>query len=537
MAPTTKDPKANGKQSDDDVAIKKAKDEYKSLRSPWTLSPRRFVLNAVVPGLAALTLWWQQPSGLTAPPTALRNCLDSVCAGAEECVRYPGRGHDNDYFQWSAPFNLERVVRPAAVVRPKDAEQVAAFVQCAAKNKVKVQARSGGHSYANYGLGADGSLSIDLTNLRYVILDEKTWHAKIGSGSLLGDIDDLLDRKPGRRVFPHGVCPSVGIGGHATIGGLGPSSRMWGATLDHVLEVEVVIANGSIIRASETQNQDLFWAIRGAGAGFGIVTEFVMSTVEKPETTLHFTYRTPYTEPNNIVTQFQAWQALIADPKLDHRIGTEFTLDTDGSKITATWFGTKDEFNKSGIAAKLGLKLTPVEARWVNTKRWQIENAKLLLSDIPIKFNSRSLGFTAQDLLTKNTTRQLIDMINQNSLQSSYRWFAIFDATGGKVAEPAMNSTAYAHRDKVMFYQSYMYNLNYNLTDGQEDLINDIHDIVLPSVPAGRRTTYPGYIDPSLEDPQQAYWGSNLPRLQQIKADWDADDVFQNPQSIRPLKK
>ncbi|KAJ4323828.1 hypothetical protein N0V84_004174 [Fusarium piperis] len=523
MAPTNKDPNTNGKQSDDDAAIEKAKGEYKSLRSPWTLNPRRILLNAVVPVAAAVTLYVQTPSGLKAPPTALRTCLDSVCAKDTNCVRYPGIKQDEEYFQWSAPFNLGRVVKPAAVVRPKDADQVAAFVQCAAKNKVKVQARSGGHSYANYGI--------------YVTLDENTWHAKIGSGSLLGDIDDLLDKKPGRRVFPHGVCPSVGIGGHATIGGLGPSSRMWGATLDHILEVQVVTANGSIIRASETQHKDLFWAIRGAGAGFGIVTEFVMSTVEKPETTLHFTHRTPYTDAKKIVNQFQAWQKLIADPKLDRRIGTEFTLDPDGSKITATWFGNRDEFDKSGIAKKLGIDITPVEARWVNTKRWQIENANLLLSDIPIKFNSRSLGFTAKNLINQNATKHLVDMISNNTLQSGYRWFAIFDATGGKVSDPSMNSTAYAHRDKVMFYQSYVFNLYADLTIKQDVFINDIHNIILPSVPTGRRTTYPGYIDPRLEDPQQAYWGSNLPRLQQIKAVWDADDVFHNPQSVRPLKK
>ncbi|KAF4466949.1 Reticuline oxidase [Fusarium albosuccineum] len=535
MAPTNRRPKANDAPSDDDVATEKAKREYKEFKSSWSL--RNTVLNFIVPMASAFTLWINRPVGLTPPPKGLRSCLDSICDGTPDCVKYPGIGEDGEFFQWSKPFNMEHIIRPAAVVRPNDAKQVSAFVQCAAENYIRVQARSGGHSYANYGVGGyNGSLSIDLQKLRYVKLDEVSWHAAIGGGSLLGDIDALLDNKKGNRAFPHGVCPGVGIGGHATIGGLGPSSRMWGATLDHIVEVEVVTANGTIVRASETEHQDLFFAIRGAAAGFGIVTEFVMKTVQKPKTTIHFTHRTPYSNAKEIVRQFRAWQALVADPGLDRRIGTEFTLDPDGSKITATWFGTKDEFNQSGIAESLGLKLTPVESSWVNTMRWQIENERLILSDIPNQFFSRSLGFTAQDLLTENATEYLVDKISQNKDQSDYRWFCIFDATGGKVSDPATDSTAYAHRDKVMFYQSYVFNIWAPLGKGEQRLLNEIHDIILRDIPAGPRTTYPGYVDPLLEHPQQAYWGSNLPRLQQIKADWDAGDIFGNPQSVQPLK-
>lgn len=276
-------------------------------------------------------------------------------------------------------------------------------------------------------------------------------------------------------------------------------------------------------------------AIRGAGASFGIVTEFVMRTHEKPKKTIHFTHRTPYSKTDEIIRQFLAWQKLIADPTLDRRIGTEFTLDPEGSKMTATWFGTEKEFDQSGIAARLGLKLTSVESNWVNTQRWQWENAILVLSDIPSEFYSRSLGFTKEDLLSQNATAHLVDMIKKNKRRSSIKWFCIFDATGGKVAEPAMDATAYAHRDKVMFYQSYVYNVWSHLSKAEVGLLDTIHDVVLESLPAGPRTTYPGYIDPMLKDPQSTYWGTNLPRLQKIKSEWDAADVFHNPQSVRPL--
>ena len=83
-------------------------------------------------------------------------------------------------------------------------------------------------------------------------MDNSTWQATIGGGTLLGDVTKRLHEN-GNRAMAHGTCPQVGIGGHATIGGLGPSSRMWGSALDHVEEVEVVLANSTVVRATETE--------------------------------------------------------------------------------------------------------------------------------------------------------------------------------------------------------------------------------------------------------------------------------------------
>ncbi|KAK2669399.1 FAD-binding, type PCMH, subdomain 2 [Fusarium oxysporum f. sp. vasinfectum] len=255
---------------------------------------------------------------------------------------------------------------------------------------------------------------------------------------------------------------------------------------------------------------DLFFAIRGAAAGFVIVTQFVIKTVEKPKKTLHFTHRTPYTNSEGIMEQFKRWKEMVADKKLDHRIGTEFTLDPEGSKITATWFGTRQDFDQSSIAERLGLKLP--------------------------RSNPVGLGFTADDATSFNATERLVQLIAANKSQSKLKWFCIFDATGGKVAEPAMDSTAYAHRDKVMFYQSYLYNIWAPLTAKEKGLLNGIHETTVGGIPTRSPSTYPGYIDPLLENPQEAYWGPNLDRLEAIKREWDPEDVFHNPQSVRPAK-
>lgn len=214
---------------------------------------------------------------LTPALASLQDCLKDVCAGSSDCVGFADDVLDifNTFqLNWVKPYNLAVDVNPEAVIRPNSTEQVAATVQCAAENGYKVQAKSGGHSYANFGLG-DGAVAIDLVNINQYSIDSATGHAIIGAGMRLGDIDDKLHETG--RAFAHGVCPSVGIGGHATIvshfvppmpkvtdetnpqGGLGPMSRMWGPALDAVVEVEVVTANGTIVRANDQQNSDLFY--------------------------------------------------------------------------------------------------------------------------------------------------------------------------------------------------------------------------------------------------------------------------------------
>lgn len=146
----------------------------------------------------------------------LQTCLNNVCAGRVNCVAYaPDTILDPLYeLLWVKPYNLAIDVTPAAVIRPESTEDVAAIVQCCGEIDYKVQAKSGGHSYANFGLG-DGAITVDLVNFQNYSIDEISWYATIGAGMSLGDIDQNL-HKTGR-ALPHGLCPGVGIGGHATV--------------------------------------------------------------------------------------------------------------------------------------------------------------------------------------------------------------------------------------------------------------------------------------------------------------------------------
>ncbi|KAK8041709.1 FAD-linked oxidoreductase YvdP 2 [Apiospora rasikravindrae] len=463
-------------------------------------------------------------------PSPLAECLNAVCNGRAGCVAYP----DTPLYQvaWVNRYNLDIPVNPVAVTRPNTAEDVAGFVKCAASNNVQVQAKSGGHSYANFGVGGkDGELVIDLKNMQHFSMDENTWQATIGAGTKLGDVTERL-HKNGKRAMAHGTCPGVGIGGHATIGGLGPSSRMWGSCLDHVMEVEVVTADGKIQRASEKENSDLFFALKGAGASYGVITEFVMKTHPEPGSVIQYSFSLNFGKHADMVDVFKQWQDLVGDPKLDRRFGTEIVMHELGLIITATFYGTEDEFKATGIPDKIPKgKTSVVIDDWLAVLTQQAEDAALYLSDIRSAFTARSLAFKSDELLSKDGISKMMKYLDDQD-RGTLIWFLIFDATGGAISDVPMNATAYSHRDKVMFCQGYGIGIP-TLTKTTKDFMNGLIDTIQGTVPQ-TLTTYPGYVDPQLQNAQQSYWGPNLGALGQIKSKWDPQDMFHNPQSVAP---
>ncbi|TGJ83569.1 hypothetical protein E0Z10_g5197 [Xylaria hypoxylon] len=465
------------------------------------------------------------------PSSLLATCLNTVCDGRTDCVAYP----NNPLYQisWVNRYNLDLPVTPIAVTRPQTVQDVSAFVKCAATNNIKVQPKSGGHSYANYG-GEDGALVIDLLKLQDFSMDAKTWQATIGGGTKLADVTKRLHDN-GKRAISHGTCPGVGIGGHATIGGLGPTSRMWGSCLDHVVEAEVVTADGSIKRASETENRDLFFALKGAGAGFGVVTKFVMKTHPEPGSMVQYSYSLSFGKHTDMVPVFKQWQDLVSDPNLDRRFGTEFVAHELGAIITATFYGTEAEWDASGIPQRIPKgKISVIIDDWLAVISQQAEDAALYLSDIHSAFTVRSLAFTAEETLSEQTITRVMKYIDDTN-RGTLLWFLIFDATGGAISDIPMNATAYSHRDKIMYCQGYGIGLPV-LNQHTKDFLTGLTDTIQASM-RQNLTTYPGYVDPSLANPQQSYWGPNLAMLESIKTTYDPNDLFHNPQSVRPGNK
>lgn len=317
-------------------------------------------------------------------------------------------------------------------------------------------------------------------------------------------------------------------------------SRMWGSCLDHVLEVEVVTADGKIQRASETQNSDLFFALKGAGASFGVITEFVMKTHPSFGETVQYMYSFTFASMRDQWRTFKAWQDVVSDPKLDRRFGSQIDITPIGCIIQGTFFGTQAEFDAAGIASRLpSTRNSTLQTRdWLGTLAHNAETEALYLSNLAAPFYSKSLGFRQQDLLSEDAIKAMFNYIADTDA-GTLLWTIIFDLAGGATNDVPMNATAYAHRDKAMFYQSYAIGLP-KVSDTTRRFLTGFHEQVVKSVPSqsSEATVYGGYVDPALgADAQSSYWGPNYPALQQIKAKWDPNNLFHNHQGVRPASK
>jgi FAD/FMN-containing dehydrogenase len=179
--------------------------------------------------------------------------------------------NDRGFDEARATFNgmIER--RPELIVRPIDLADVVTAVLFAREANLPVAIRGGGHGVAGHCIG-DGSLVVDLRLMRQVVVDPESRTATCGGGSLWEDLDTPSQRQG--LATPGGTFGDTGIAGLTLGGGIGHLTPSYGLTLDNLLRATVVVADGSVLSASENENAELFWALRGGGGNFGVVVDF-----------------------------------------------------------------------------------------------------------------------------------------------------------------------------------------------------------------------------------------------------------------------
>lgn len=161
--------------------------------------------------------------------------------------------------------------RPALIARCVDAADVITAVNFGREQALDTAIRGGGHNGAGFGVVEDG-LVIDLSGMRWVRVDPEARTAQVGGGSLLGDLDHAAHAFG--LATPAGIVSTTRVGGLTLGGGHGYLTRKYGLSIDNLIGVDAVLADGSFVKASESENEDLFWAVRGGGGNFGVVTSF-----------------------------------------------------------------------------------------------------------------------------------------------------------------------------------------------------------------------------------------------------------------------
>jgi len=218
---------------------------------------------------------------------------------------------DPNYDEARKVYNAMIDKHPAFIARCADVADVISAVNFARDNRLTVAIRGGGHNGPGFGVCDDG-LVIDLSRLRGVRVDPVNHTVRVEGGCVWGDVDHATH--PFGLAVPCGFISTTGVGGLTLGGGIGYLARKYGLTVDNLLSVDMVLADGRFVTASADENADLFWAVRGGGGNFGVVTSFLFKG-----NPVHTVYGGPMIWPLDMAAKvMQFWQDFILSAPDDH---------------------------------------------------------------------------------------------------------------------------------------------------------------------------------------------------------------------------
>jgi FAD/FMN-containing dehydrogenase len=458
--------------------------------------------------------------------------LQDAIAG--EVVLPDSPGYDLAYRTLNARFDH---VRSQAVVRCGSPEDVVEALRFARRHGMPVATRGGAHCFG--GRSSTEGLLVDVTPMHSVEISGGT--VTVGGGTRLGEVyESLLDDD---LTVPGGSCPSVGIAGLALGGGLGIVGRKHGLTSDHLLGVQIVLADGRVVECDEHHEDDLFWALRGAGPGnFGVVTALTFRTMRAPSATnFHLTW--PFSEAAAAIEAWQSW-APVAPEELAVSlvIGASAEFDAPPSvEVFGVMLGTESDTDeligqlvgraRSDPASAFRQQMSFRET----TRYWGERAARDRVEGEPPGQELRGHRFIKSEFFRRYLSAEVIEALLANFVKGRVAGQSReldFSPWGGAYNRVSADATAFVHRDDL-YWLKHATEVDPDASSAEKEAA---HDWVTRSWEVvhswGTGRVFPNFPDPDLEDWARAYYGGNLDRLMRIKARHDPGNVFRFHQSL-----
>jgi FAD/FMN-containing dehydrogenase len=451
---------------------------------------------------------------------------------------------DSGYTAAGHLYNSVYTQQAAAIAQCQSASDIQHCLSFARDSDVQVAAHAGGHSYAAY--SSCPGLVMDVTSLNDISVGAPMGGSgeklvTVGAGNVLIDVYSQLAAQG--LLLPGGSCPTVGIAGLTLGGGIGVFSRAFGLTCDQVESVQIVTADETLHHCGPGQDEDLYWACRGGGGGnFGVVTSFGFKAHPIPEAITLFTLEWAWEAAGTVLDSWFRWI-----PSAPDELWANCQLYSSGIvgnglvKVTGVYVGSMSACSAalSPLTNAIGEATT---YRFVGPEDYL--TATMIEAGCQGKPVAQCAEPTQSPFATKSSyfdgplpeiaVKEILMALS--TLPSSLPGAGggvVFDGYGGVINKVGAGDTAFVHRSAVSCAQ---YSITYpeappsqSQTTAAAQWLDHLQQAFAP-VSQG---SYQNYIDPTLTDWQQAYYGSNLPRLQEVKRNNDPDDVFHFAQSIR----
>jgi len=438
---------------------------------------------------------------------------------------------DPDYDDARLVWNGLHDARPALIVRCAGAADVIAAVGFARSNDLPIAVRGGGHSVVGFST-SDGGIVIDLSRMNEVHVDPEARRATVGGGAVWADVDH--ETQAHGLATTGGLVSSTGVGGFTLGGGIGWTLRKFGLACDNLVAAEVVTADGRLVRATETDNPELLWGLRGGGGNFGIVTQFEFELHPLGPTVYAGAIFYPAEAAPALLRTFRSWADTAPD---DITALVNLTTAPPLPAIPAEWHGQK-------IVALLAVSAGPPEDgdALIADLRSVAEPIVDLMGPMPYLAMQTLLdplwehGIKAY-FKTTNLARlddELIERLCRIHLESPGPQCEIHvQNMGGAVGRVADGATAFPERSMPFVLNA--------VTGWHDASLGDAHvewarTVIGAAADASTGRAYVNFLGDA-DSAQAAYGEATYKRLVALKNAYDPTNVFRRNQNIAPLAK